>query len=50
VEWGELAASVFGRDVLTVTFELDDDEGRTLVVDGKLAKTRASELDGWARA
>jgi tRNA threonylcarbamoyladenosine biosynthesis protein TsaE len=48
VEWGELAASVFGRDVLTVDFEIDDDEGRTLVVAGDPAHSRAVQLDAWA--
>jgi len=49
VEWGELAASVFGRDVLTVTFEIDDAEGRTLEVGGALSGARASTLERWAR-
>lgn len=49
VEWGELAASLFGRDVLTVTFTSDDDEGRTLEVGGVLAASRSQELDAWAR-
>ncbi len=48
VEWGELAASVFGRDVMTVDFVVDDEDGRTLVVDGELATQRAGELDSWA--
>jgi len=50
VEWGDLAESVFGRDVLRVTFEIDDDEGRTLVVDGGLAPARAAQLDRWVNA
>ncbi len=49
VEWGELAASLFGRDVLRVTFSSDDAEGRTLSVDGALADIRAQELDAWAQ-
>ena len=49
VEWGELAASLFGRDVLQVTFTSDDAEGRTLSVDGALADARSEELDAWAR-
>jgi tRNA threonylcarbamoyladenosine biosynthesis protein TsaE len=48
VEWGELAASVFGREVLTVDFEIDDNEGRTLVVAGDLAVFRAALLETWA--
>lgn len=50
VEWGELASSVFGRDVLTVDFTLDDDEGRTLDVGGALAPSRHEALDQWSRA
>ena len=50
VEWGDLAESVFGRDVLRVTFEIDDDEGRTLVVDGGLAPARAVSLERWVHA
>lgn len=49
VEWGELAASLFGRDVMTVTFESDAHEGRTLGVGGALAVSRARELGAWAR-
>ncbi|MDE3008644.1 MAG: tRNA (adenosine(37)-N6)-threonylcarbamoyltransferase complex ATPase subunit type 1 TsaE [Acidobacteriota bacterium] len=49
VEWGELAASLFGRDVLQVTFASDDADGRTLRVDGALAEDRREELDAWAR-
>jgi tRNA threonylcarbamoyladenosine biosynthesis protein TsaE len=48
VEWGELAASVFGRDVMTVDFIVDDEETRTLIVDGALAHERAALLDEWA--
>jgi tRNA threonylcarbamoyladenosine biosynthesis protein TsaE len=48
VEWGELAASIFGRDVMTIDFSVDADEGRTLTVDGALADARASQLEIWA--
>jgi len=48
VEWGELAASVFGRDVMRIDFHVDDDNGRMLSVDGELAVARAAQLDGWA--
>ena len=48
VEWGELAASVFGRDVLTVNFEIDDNEGRRLIVSGALGNSRSDELAAWA--
>jgi tRNA threonylcarbamoyladenosine biosynthesis protein TsaE len=48
VEWGDIASSVFGVAVLTVAFVLDDDEGRTLVVDGSLSEGRERELEKWA--
>lgn len=48
VEWGELAASVFGRDVMTIEFSVDDRDGRTLKVDGALSDTRVTQLDRWA--
>jgi tRNA threonylcarbamoyladenosine biosynthesis protein TsaE len=48
VEWGELAASLFGREVLTVALASDDDEGRWIEVGGGLAAGRESELDAWA--
>jgi hypothetical protein len=48
VEWGELAASVFGRDVLTVNFEIDDNEGRRLIVSGALSNSRSDELAAWS--
>lgn len=50
IEWGDIATSVFGRDVMTVTFSLSDDEGRTLVVDGALAEGRTEALKAWADA
>lgn len=53
VEWGELAAAVFGRDVMSVTFEVDDDsddETRTLVVSGSLDPARSTALDAWGDA
>jgi tRNA threonylcarbamoyladenosine biosynthesis protein TsaE len=48
VEWGELAASVFGRDVMTIDFRVEDDDARILTVGGDLARTRETQLDGWA--
>jgi tRNA threonylcarbamoyladenosine biosynthesis protein TsaE len=48
VEWGDIATSVFGRDVMTVAFLLDDVDGRTLVVDGALTGGRHDELNAWA--
>lgn len=48
VEWGELASSVFGRDVLTIEFDVVDDDGRILTVDGDLAGARIAQLERWA--
>lgn len=48
VEWGELAASVFGPDVLTVAFGVNSDESRTLAVAGALSDTRAAALAEWS--
>lgn len=48
VEWGELAASLFGRDVLTVALLVDDREGRPLEVAGALAEGRRGPLNEWA--
>lgn len=47
VEWGELAASVFGRSVITVRFAFDESEGRRLIVDGELAHQRSEALSAW---
>lgn len=48
VEWGELAASVFGRDVLTIDFDVVDENSRILTVDGGLSGTRMAQLERWA--
>ena len=48
VEWGEIASSVFGLDVMNVDFSIDENEGRALVVSGALAEGRGQELDVWA--
>ncbi len=48
VEWGEIASSVFGRDVMNVDFVLEEDEGRTLVVSGALTLDRQEPLNQWA--
>ena len=48
VEWGELAASVFGRDVLTINFHVDDEDRRTLVVGGASTTGRDDLLRAWA--
>jgi tRNA threonylcarbamoyladenosine biosynthesis protein TsaE len=47
VEWGELAETVFGRDVLRVTFELDEAQGRSLHVTGAIDEARLAELTTW---
>ena len=48
VEWGELAAPVFGADVVTVSIAVTSDEGRTFDVDGAGARDRAEALARWA--
>jgi tRNA threonylcarbamoyladenosine biosynthesis protein TsaE len=48
VEWGDIASSVFGRDVLLVAFLLDDGDGRSLEVSGALSDGRERALDAWA--
>jgi tRNA threonylcarbamoyladenosine biosynthesis protein TsaE len=49
VEWGELAASVFGREVLTLDFELaDDKETRTIAATGAIDDARAIALAKWS--
>ena len=47
VEWGELAASVFGRDVVRVNFVVED-EVRTLRVDEDLEPKRLALLAQWS--
>ena len=48
VEWGDLAESVFGREVLTLAFDVDDDEGRRISAAGSIDAERASALEAWA--
>ena len=48
VEWGELAAPVFGEDVVTVSIGVTSDEGRTIDVDGAGARDRAEAMARWA--
>lgn len=48
IEWGEIASSVFGLDVLLVDFLLDDGDGRTLEVSGVLGKGREQALTMWS--
>ncbi len=50
IEWGELAESLFGREVLRVDIEIGDDEARTLRVDGSIDEPRRSALKEWANA
>jgi len=50
VEWGEIASSAFGIEVMNVDFTIDHDEGRALVVTGALSAGREDELDHWANA
>jgi tRNA threonylcarbamoyladenosine biosynthesis protein TsaE len=48
VEWGEIASSVFGLDVLLVDFLLDRNDGRTLEVSGALSEGREDGLTAWS--
>jgi len=48
IEWGELASTLFGREVLKIQFQIDEHEGRVLDIDGALASERGAELDRWA--
>ncbi len=48
VEWGDLASSLFGREVLTIHFTIDEFEVRWLDVGGQLAQSRSGELDRWS--
>jgi tRNA threonylcarbamoyladenosine biosynthesis protein TsaE len=50
IEWGELAASIFGPDVLKVNFLLEDDDARTLSVEGALDDVRATRLLQWSNS
>ncbi|HEV3267591.1 MAG TPA: tRNA (adenosine(37)-N6)-threonylcarbamoyltransferase complex ATPase subunit type 1 TsaE [Acidimicrobiales bacterium] len=49
IEWGEIASSVYGRDVLQVDFLLDDRDGRTLEVSGVLSEGREQALTAWSK-
>lgn len=49
IEWGELAESLFGREVLHVTIDIDDDDARTLRVEGLLDDERRAALEQWAQ-
>lgn len=51
IEWGELAATVFGREVLTLNFDLADDEEdetRIITVSGAIDDVRAGVLAPWS--
>lgn len=48
VEWGELAASVFGREVVRVDFAVDDHEARTLRLDATYEPERFGTIEGWS--
>ncbi len=48
VEWGELAAPVFGEDVLTVFIGVGSDDRRTIDADGAGARDRDEALARWA--
>ena len=50
VEWGELAASLFGDQVLTLHFGFDDDDARTITVSGALCVGREQSLDEWSNS
>ena len=50
VEWGELAALIFGRDVVTVTITPNDDDSRTIAVAGAIDDARATALNHWSNA
>ena len=48
VEWGELAAPVFGSDVVTIAIAIVSDEERTIDVVGPSAPERAEAFTRWA--
>ncbi len=48
VEWGELAAAVFGEDVVTVNIEVVTEESRRIEVGGAGVGDRAEAFARWA--
>ena len=48
VEWGELAAEVFGPRAISIHFEVHEDESRTLSVHGIVDDARRAEFTKWA--
>jgi tRNA threonylcarbamoyladenosine biosynthesis protein TsaE len=49
VEWGELAAEIFGPRAISIHFEVHEDESRTLSAHGDFDEDRRSEFAKWAR-
>jgi len=49
IEWGEIASAIFGPNVMTVDFLVDEREARTLIVVGTLTDSRHDELERWAK-
>ena len=50
VEWGELAATVFGPDVVRVNFVVESDDVRTVRVEGSRESERLATLTGWSES
>lgn len=50
VEWGQLAESLFGRDVLHVMIVARDDEARVIEVAGEGSQGREAALRAWVDA
>lgn len=50
IEWGELAASIFGPHVLQIRLDVDSDDARTLTLSGDVVSGRAVALDEWSRS
>ncbi len=50
VEWGELAASIFGRDVLRVGFLVDENDVRTIRVEDVAEPGRLEQLRAWSES
>jgi len=48
VEWGELAAEIFGPRAISIHFEVHEDESRTLAVHGNFDENRRQEFTEWA--
>lgn len=48
VEWGELAAEIFGPRAISIHFAVHEDESRTLTVHGNFDENRRQEFTKWA--